>query len=93
VKDLVFGTEDGTMTGKRLLNTKSRPHRNGGANWIMMGDEAIDRMFSLVDQEAALDDYPAKVIGNIRKRETAFGDGNALKIDRQCRRMPRKERE
>jgi len=32
VKDLVFGTEDGTMTGKRLLNTKSRPHRNEGVD-------------------------------------------------------------
>jgi len=56
-------------------------------------DKTIDLMFSLVDREAVFDDYPAKVIGNIRKRETAFGDGNALKIDRQCRRIPREEYE
>ena len=58
-----------------------------------VADKTIDLLFAIVDRKTALDDYPAEVIGNMRKRETAFGDGNALKIDRQCRRMPREELE
>ena len=54
-------------------------------------EKLIALMFLLVDREAVFDDYPAEFIGDMRKRETAFGDGNALKIDRQCRRIPREK--